>query len=123
MRFTESAYSTPSLRQGAADEASLLAEGAQVFRINPETGWVEIRTDLWSELLAVRERAAIGPTQLLAAIPDAAPGASVFVLASRSGGAARRLTGPPQAGVDAEATALWDALHREYAGELGTPAP
>lgn len=123
VRFTESAYSTPSLRQGAADEASLLAEGAQVFRINPETGWVEIRTDLWSELLAVRERAAIGPTQLLAAIPDAAPGASVFVLASRSGGAARRLTGPPQAGVDAEATALWDALHREYAGELGTPAP
>jgi arylsulfatase A-like enzyme len=123
VRFTESAYSTPSLRQGAADEASLLAEGAQVFRINPETGWVEIRTDLWTELLAVRERAAIGPTQLLAAIPDATPGASVYVLASRSGGAARRLTGPPQPGEDAEATALWNGLHREFAGELGTPAP
>lgn len=123
MRFTESAYSTPSLRQGAADQDSLLAEGADVFRINPETGWVEIRTDRWSELMAVRERAVIGATHLLAAIPDAKPGSSVYVMVPRFGGASRRLAAPPGAGDDPEAVALWNALHREYAGELGTLTP
>lgn len=123
IRFTESAYSTPSLRQGAADEASLLEEGADVFHINPVTGWVEIRTDLWSELLAVRERAAIGDTHILAAIPDAKPDSSIYALVPRFGGASRRLSGPPKAEEDPEAAALWNALHREYAGELGAPVP
>lgn len=123
IRFTESAYSTPSLRQGAADQDSLLAEGADVFRINPATGWVEIRTDQWAELMAVRERAAIGPTRLLAAIPDSKPGSSIFVLVPRFGGTSRRLSAAPKADEDAEGAALWGALHREYAGEMGTLVP
>lgn len=123
IRFTESAYSTPSLRQGAADEHSLLDEGSQVFRINPATGWVEIRTDIWNELLAVRERAAIGATQLLAAVPDATPGNTIYVVASRFGGVPRRLSGAPGADDDPEVRALWEALHREFQGELGRPVP
>lgn len=123
MRFTESAYSTPSLRQGAADEDSLLAEGADVFRINPATGWVEIRTDRWSELMAVRERAVIGATHLLAAIPDSKPGSSIYVMVPRFGGTSRRLTAPPAAEDGADAVALWNALQHEYAGELGTLVP
>jgi hypothetical protein len=94
-----------------------------VFHINPVTGWVEIRTDLWSELLAVRERAAVGPTQLLAAIPHDKPGTSIYALVPRFGGTARRLAGPPTAEDGAEAQELWSALQREYSGELGVLVP
>lgn len=121
VRFTESAYSTPSLRQGAADEASLIEEGSDVFRVNATSGWVEIRTELWDELLAVRERAAIGATQILAAVPTEVPDASSYFLVPRSGGPATRLTGPPPAGMGAEASSLWSALFAEYGDELGKP--
>lgn len=121
IRFTESAYSTPSLRQGAANESSLIEEGRDVFRINRESGWVEIRTELWDELMAVRERAAIGPTMLLASVPTSQPGVSSYFLVPRAGGDPLRLLAEPGAGFAPEARLLWNALFEEYGDELGKP--
>ena len=92
-----------------------------MFRVNPATGWVEMRTDMWDQIMAVRERAAIGPTQLLAAVPSKIPGKSAYVLVSRSAGAARRLLEPPVEADGIEAMELWYALAEEFDGELGEP--
>lgn len=123
IRFTESAYTTPSLQRGIVDEVALMKEGAGLFRLNPDTGWVESRDEMLTLSLAMRERAAIGKERLLAALPGSEPGTSSYVLMSRSGGGARKLTGRPDPIADSEAAELWDALATEFAGELGRALP
>jgi arylsulfatase A-like enzyme len=123
IRFTESAYTTPALQEGAADDVTLMKESVGFYRMNNETGWIEFNDKFWPYLLQIRERAAIGPTKLLAALPARQAGYSSFILVPRTGGLPVRLMGRPDPATDAEASALWDALAREYEGEIGAPAP
>ena len=123
IRFTESAYSTPSLREGEAKTGDLLAEGAGVFQVDAASGRVELNPDHWQEVLDVRERAAIGPSKILAAIPAEAAGRHKYVLVARDGSSLpRRLYGPPDAVTDPEGSGLWRALQERYPKELGEAA-
>jgi arylsulfatase A-like enzyme len=123
IRFTESAYTTPSLQEGAVDDVALMKESVGFFRVNRESGWIEVDDASWPYLLQIRERAAIGPTKMLAAVPARQAGFSSFVLVPRAGGSPVRLTERPDLEMDPEAAALWDALASEYDGEIGAPTP
>lgn len=123
VRFTETGYTTPALQKGMPDELSLIKESMGFFRVNQETGWVEVNGALWDHFMQIRERAAVGPTQLLAALPARRQGETWYVLASRTGGAPRKLLERPGPELGPEAQALWDGLASEFAGELGSPAP
>lgn len=122
IRFTESAYSTPSLRKGNMTEAGLLAEADLFFQVNRANSRLEADPKHWDELLDVKERAAIGPTMVLAAAPAEEKNMHKFVLVPRAGGLPRRLYAAPTAADPAEVRALWQALHERFAGELGAPA-
>ena len=70
-------------------------------------------------LLAQKERAALDETRLLAAIPIGIDG-HLYLLLDRQSGQGRALLGRPDSS-DPDAQQLWDALHRNFAGELKAP--
>lgn len=121
IRYTESAYSTPSLGRGDTNEENLVGEADLFFGVNRVTGRFEADMSRWNELLEAKERAAIGRRLLLAATPGRASGTHNFVVAPLAGGLPRRLLQPPGEHDDPELRALWSALHEHFPGELGAP--
>jgi arylsulfatase A-like enzyme len=122
IRFTESAYSPPSLGRGDTDESDLVGEADLFFRVNRTSGRFEADVARWSELLATKERAAVGQHLLLAATPGKVGGTQNFIAVPLAGGLPRRLLQLPGERDDAELRTLWRALHEHFPGELGVPA-
>jgi hypothetical protein len=122
IRYTETAFSTPSLRSGSASTESLLHEGGLYFRVDPDSGRFEVDMRRWGELLALKERAAVGREWLLAALPDATPGHHDFIAVPLAGGLPQRLRSAPDARMEPELSALWHGLHEHFPGEIGAAA-
>jgi arylsulfatase A-like enzyme len=122
-RFTESGFRTKKIENGDYDERSVLGDVATYFRMNPANGRLELRDEVMPHLIADKERAVMDRDWLLASIPNRhGSQTQIYVLVGRHDGTPRRLEGPP-APADAEAYALWQALHDEYGSELLPPAP
>jgi hypothetical protein len=119
VRFTETDIRVSPGAGGEINEDEVAAQAARLFAVDPKTGWLHLRDSEIPKLVMFKERAAIGPTLLLAAMP-VAPDRHEYLLLHRTTGVGRVLTGRPEDS-DAEASLLWDALHREYAGQLNPP--
>jgi arylsulfatase A-like enzyme len=122
-RFTETGFRTKNLENGNFDERSVLGDVATYFRMNAANGRLEMRPELLPELIADKERAALNRDWMLAVVPSRTDKhTQKYVLVSRRGEAPRRLESAP-APSDAQAFALWSALHAQYGSELLPPAP
>jgi arylsulfatase A-like enzyme len=118
IRFTETDFNTDLILQGKYDEKGVLQEGAQYYTLDPRSGWVELRRERLRELLDKKERAAITSTHLLAAVPYRRGGGLEYILVDRRQRFPMRLTARPDEREAPEPARLWDALHREFAGEI-----
>jgi arylsulfatase A-like enzyme len=122
-RFTETGFRTPRIENGDYDERSVMGEVAVFFRMNPVNARLEVRPDLMPVLLADKERAVMNRDWMLVSIPSRTDKRNQkYVLVSRRGEPPRRLEAAPAPG-DAQAFALWTAMHEHYGGELLPPAP
>ena len=116
IRFTETDLAVLPAPGGGVDEAGTARQNAMFFRVDYETGRLEINKQYEPLALAFKERAAFSKEMLLAALP-AGPDAHQYLLFNLADGRGRLLLEPP--GPDqAEAKRLWDALHANYRGEL-----
>jgi hypothetical protein len=88
------------------------------YRVNPRTGWVEIRPERVPAMIGYKERAAIQGEWLLAALPGL-NGTTLYGLVNRTTGAARVLDTIPATGGNDPAGVLYEALQRRFPGELG----
>jgi hypothetical protein len=119
VRFTETDIRVAPGEGGEIDEDKVAAQAARLFSVDSRTGWLHLRESEVPKLMLYKERAAIGSTQLLAAMP-VAPDRHQYLLLDRRTGVGRVLRArPPDS--DTEASLLWDALHEEYAGQLHSP--
>jgi hypothetical protein len=119
VRFTETDIRVSPGEGGEIDEDEVAAKAARLFAVDSKSGWLHLRDSEIPKLMMFKERAAIGPTLLLAAMP-VAPDRHEYLLLDRDTGVGRVLTGrPPES--DTEGSLLWDALHLEYAGHLHPP--
>jgi hypothetical protein len=113
-RFTETEFALPQTMDADISpelQPELVAEqSAEYYRINPDSGYVELRSERMREVLAYKERAAIQGDWLLASLPTRS-GDQTFILAKRSGGVARRVTA---ADADPRTHELWRALRARY---------
>ena len=118
IRFTETGFNTPKVLKGQYDERGLLEEGAVYYELVPSRGWLQLKPDRIPELMEQKERAAVGPSLVLAALPDPSREATRYILAPRRGGLAMRVESPPDPHGHPEAARLWAALHERFAGEI-----
>lgn len=118
VRFTESGITVGFTRLGEAKVEELVEKGMSAYAIDPRSGRLELKDEYFADLMSSKERAAIGPTYLVAALP-ASDGTQRFLAIPRTGGMPRFLHAPPDAAADAELRRLWDALMARYAHELG----
>jgi hypothetical protein len=122
IRFTETDFNTPSTKAGRYAASGVFEEAASYYDLDLASGWVHLRTDRMSELLAQKERAAFSSHSLLGALPGTAGGPMRYLLTDRENPHPRLLTGPPDARKDPEARRLWDALQARFPGELAAVA-
>ncbi len=118
VRFTETDFNTPSTLAGRYEESGIIDAAAVYYELDRDSGWVQFREDRLPALLAQKQRAAISPTALLAAIPGRAGQGPRYLLTDRRNGLSRALEGPPDPNGDPEARRLWDALQTRFPGEL-----
>jgi hypothetical protein len=121
IRFTESGITVGFTRLGDAKVRDIVERGALAYGLNPDNGRLELKSEYLAELMKSKERAAIGRSQILAAIP-ATDGSTRYVLVDRSGGTPRFLDGGPDALSDPETGLLWRSLMDRYQTELALPA-
>ncbi len=123
VRFTETDFNTASTLAGRYEASGIIDEAAVYYELDPETGWMRLRRDKLQILLSCKQRAAISPDSLLAAIPDPDGRNLRYLYTDRHDPLPRVLEGPPDPARDPEARRLWDALQARYPGELGRRAP
>ena len=117
VRYTETDIRVAPSADGTIDEDKAAAQAAMLFAVDHSTGWLHLRPAAIPMLMQFKERAAIGRTMLLAAMP-VAPGRHEYILLDRTSGTGRVLSGRPADDHSSEAVQLWDAMHRHFAGEL-----
>jgi hypothetical protein len=118
IRFTETDFNTPDVLAGRYEASGIIDEAAVYYELDYGSGWVQFRKDRLPELLARKQRAAISPTSLLAAIPGPPGQGPRYLLTDRRNPAPRALEGPPDPSSEPEARRLWDALKARFPGEL-----
>ena len=118
VRFTETDFNTPSTLAGHYEASRLIDEAAVYYELDRDSGWVQFREDRLPELRARKQRAAISPTLLLAAIPGPPGEGTRYLLSDRSKPSPEVLEGRPDADSEPEARRLWDALRARFPGEL-----
>ncbi len=118
VRFTETDFNTPSTLAGQYEASRLIDEAAVFYELDRKSGWIQFREDRLPELLARKQRAAISPTMLLAAIPGPPGQDPHYLLSDRSKPAPVALEGRPDPATEPEAARLWDALKARFPGEL-----
>jgi hypothetical protein len=119
IRFTETDFVVTPTDSGEVEEEDAARQAARLLEIDRTSGWLQWRPAMVAPLLAKKERAALDATRLLAAMP-AAPDGHQFLLLDRQSGRGQVLLGRPDSS-DPSAQQLWDALHRNFPGELGPP--
>jgi hypothetical protein len=119
IRFTETDFVVTPTDSGEVEEEDAARQAARLLEVDRTSGWLQWRPTMVGPLLAKKERAAMDATRLLAAIP-ALPDGHQFLLLDRQSGQGRVLLGRPDSS-DPSAQQLWDALHRNFSGELGPP--
>jgi hypothetical protein len=119
IRFTETDFVVTPTDSGEVEEEDAARQAARLLEVDRTSGWLQWKPEMVGPLLAKKERAALDATRLLAAIP-AAPDGHRFLLLDRRSGQGRVLPGRPDSS-DPRAQHLWDALHRNFTGELGPP--
>ncbi len=118
IRFTETDFNTPDILAGRYEASGLIDEAAVFYELDRESGWVQFREDRLPELIARKQRAAMSPATLLAAIPGPPGQDPRYLLTDRQNPAPRVLEGPPDPSAEPEARRLWDALQARFPGEL-----
>lgn len=116
IRFTETDFVIRPSESGELEEDDAVRQAARLLEVDPVTGWLQWRSAVVQPLLAKKERAALDESRLLAAMPIGS-GGHYYVLLDRQSGQGRALLGRPDSS-DPSAQELWDALHRNFAGEL-----
>jgi len=119
LRFTETDLAVMPGPRGEVDEVATARQNSVFFRVDPHSGRLEIDDRLAPLATTFKERAAFTKQALLAALP-AGPYAHQYILFDISSGNGRLLMERPGPELP-EAQALWDGLHRHYAGELKEP--
>jgi hypothetical protein len=120
VRFTETDFNTPSTLAGRYEASGIIDEAAVFYELDPDRGWMQLRQDKLPILLARKQRAALSPDSLLAAVPDPNGRHLRFLYTDRHNPAPRLLEARPDPGRDPEAARLWDALQARFPGELPT---
>ncbi|HKX98230.1 MAG TPA: hypothetical protein VJL86_00795, partial [Steroidobacteraceae bacterium] len=118
VRFTETDFNTPSILAGHYEASRLVDEAAVYYRLDRDSGRVEFREDRLAEVLDRKQRAAISPSLLLAAIPGPIGQELKYLVTDRTRPVPVVLEGPPDATRAPEARRLWDALQARFPGEL-----
>jgi sulfatase-like protein len=122
IRFTETDFNTPDVLAGRYEASGIIDEAAVYYELDYDSGWVQFRENRLPELLARKQRAAISPKSLLAAIPGLKGQGPRYLLTDRRNPAPKALEGPPDPTAEPEARRLWDALKARYPGELPADA-
>jgi arylsulfatase A-like enzyme len=120
VRFTETDFNTASTLAGRYEASGIIDEAAVFYELDPDRGWMQLRQDKLPILLARKQRAALSPDSLLAAVPDPNGRHLRFLYTDRHNPAPRLLEARPDPGRDPEAARLWDALQARFPGELPT---
>lgn len=120
VRFTETDFNTPSTLAGRYEASGIIDEAAVFYELDPGRGWMQLRQDKLPILLARKQRAALSPDSLLAAVPDPDGRYLRFLYTDRHNPAPRLLEARPDPNRDPEAARLWDALQARFPGELPT---
>lgn len=119
VRYTETDIRVAPAADGVIDEDAVAAQAARLFAVDHDSGWLHLRPSGIPLLMKFKERAAIGPTQLIAALP-VAPDRHQYLLIDRRTGVGQVLLGRPNSS-QVEAATLWDAMQMQFAGELMAP--
>jgi hypothetical protein len=119
IRFTETDIRVAPSDDGALEEEDAARQAAQLFEVDPTSGWLHLRPSMIEPLVMMKERAALDETRLLAALP-VAPDRHQYLLVDRTSGQGRVLASRPDS-TDLGAQRLWDALHDNFGGELKPP--
>jgi hypothetical protein len=119
IRFTETDIRVAPSDDGALEEADAARQAAQLFEVDPTSGWLHLRPSMIEPLVMMKERAALDETRLLAALP-VAPDRHQYLLVDRKSGQGRVLASRPDS-TDLGAQRLWDALYDNFGVELKPP--
>lgn len=119
VRFTETDLRVLPDTDGGVDEVATANENSKFFRVDWETGRLNIRSNYVPLVIAFKERAAFTDRLLLAALP-AGPKRHQYLLLSRQTGNGKLLMARPS-GDEPEAQHLWDAMNAYYGAELKEP--
>jgi hypothetical protein len=87
-RFTETGFNTPRLLAGDFNPDWIAVQAADHYRVNSNTGYLELKPSSIALVNAMKERAVIKGDQLLAALPNAS-GGQTYLLVDRAGARAR----------------------------------
>lgn len=118
LRFTETDFNTPNTLAGKYEASGIIDEAAVYYRIDPASGWVQIKPDKLSVLIPLKQRGVVSRTQLLAAVPDRDSGTFKYLLTDRQNPLPRLLAARPDPTAEPEAARLWDALQARFPGEM-----
>jgi hypothetical protein len=119
IRFTETEFDPAGLFDTTGKlSASTIASAVTRYRIDPLTDRIELRAEWIESMERERQFAALGPTKILAAIPNFQQSAHSILVIDIAGGLPRRIVAPPDANADPEVAALWQALHGRFGERL-----
>ncbi len=119
IRFTETDFNTANTLAGNFRAAAVVDEAVDFYELDRISGWIQFRPVRLSELLAQKQRAAIGSDALLAAVPGPPGGPPVrYLFTSRRNPSPQALASPAAPDASAEARRLWEALQRRFPGEI-----
>jgi hypothetical protein len=121
VRFTETCFNTVKMLKGKITKSGVVSEAGIYYEMDPDSGWVQLRSDRLPEILARKQRAALSRDALLAAIPSWSDGSVSYLYTDRHAPAPRRLEAVPDPATDPEAARLWQALQDRFPGELKPP--
>jgi hypothetical protein len=122
IRYTETGFNTKLVLAGKYNDSGLISEGAAYYELASHSGWMQLRGDRLSELMAQKQRAALTPNSLLAAVPNIEDGSTTYWLTDRRTPLPHRIMARPDPTTEPEGARLWDALQDRFAGELSVPA-
>jgi len=118
IRFTETDFNTTKTLKGQYDASGVVSEAATYYELDPDSGWVQLREPKLPELIAQKQRAAITPDALLAAIPAGGGRGPRYLYSARRNPLPRLLEGPGAVHGDPEVKRLQEALRARFPGEL-----
>jgi len=118
IRFTETDFNTVSTLRGHYQESGLVSEAASYYELDAKSGWVQLREPRIPELIAQKQRAAMAPDSMLAAIPAIGRPGVRLLYVEGADTLPRFLEGPDAMIGNLDAERLWQALQARFPGEL-----